>query len=58
MSTITDIDGIFAPSCTSKELALKVGFTIETETKMQKLLRFFAIWPLFQNPCGKIQILR
>ena len=43
MSTFTDIDGIFAPSCTSKEFPLKVGFTIETKTKMQKLLGFLEI---------------
>ena len=41
MTTFTNIDGIFAPSCTSQEFQLKVGFTIETKTKMQKLLRFF-----------------
>ena len=43
MITFTDSDGIFAPSCTSREIPLKVGFTIETKTKMQKLLGFLEI---------------
>ena len=43
MITFTDIDGIFAPSRTSHEIPLKVGFTIEKKTKMQKLLRFLEI---------------
>ena len=43
MITFTDIDDIFAPSRTSHEIALKVGFTIETKTKMQKLLGFLEI---------------
>ena len=40
---LLDIDGIFAPSRTSHEIPLKVGFTIETKTKMQKLLGFLEI---------------
>ena len=43
MTTFTDINGIFAPSRTSHEIPLKVGFTIETKTKMQKLLGFLEI---------------
>ena len=43
MITFTDIDDIFAPSRTSHEIPLKVGFTIETKTKMQKLLGFLEI---------------
>ena len=40
MITFTDIDGIFAPTCTSPEFQLKVSFTIEKKTKMQKLFKF------------------
>ena len=40
MITFTDINGIFAPLRTSHEIPLKVGFTIEKKTKMQKLLGY------------------
>ena len=40
MITFTDIDDIFAPTCTSPEFQLKVSFTIEKKTKMQKLFKF------------------
>ena len=40
MITFTDINGVFAPLCTSPEFQLKVSFTIEKKTKMQKLFKF------------------
>ena len=46
-STITDnyvsMAYISAPACTFEELPLKVWFIIETETEMEKLLKFLAI---------------
>ena len=52
MITFTDIDDIFAPSRTSHEIPLKVGFTIETKTKIAWIFRNFGKNGLYSRIFG------